>query len=172
MTPQGVAAVVAMLHAGAGVRGPSEAELATWSQVMAGISDDEAADAARRLAATWIEPRKVRPSDLRREVRAQSHRALPPSAPRRCELCDGTGWVEVSCPPLVVERCRCSPRPTEHPSGCTCHVCVGVVPFRPGRPESSEAGAAPQVARIREALAEVVSQTALSPHQKARRAQE
>lgn len=65
------------------------------------------------------------------------------AAPTVCAQCDGTGWVEVSYPPLTVKRCRCSAgRPSDvHRSGCTCRTCAGVVALRaPRTPRPGRAG--------------------------------
>jgi hypothetical protein len=46
-------------------------------------------------------------------------------APRECELCHGTGWMEERTAVAgSTRRCRCKPITGEHRPGCTCMDCT------------------------------------------------
>lgn len=68
--------------------------------------------------ATFIE----RVSELAR--RQPSERELP--APKVCEQCGNTGWVDYDASKKIVRRCGCSKGqvPQDHKPGCTCSACA------------------------------------------------
>lgn len=126
MTGQEATTIVAEMAATWPQREVSGPEAALWRDTLAPwpLGMVRRVIATLRAESEWFPTHATfteRIKDLDR--RQGNERQLP--APRTCEMCGNTGWVEFDATSFSVRRCGCSKGrpPADHPHACSCARC-------------------------------------------------